>query len=103
MALSRYVGKTSVLFSYDSDGKDLGVPFFSSAYSAAIERFETKLDLASAAMSNFGGPENIALPCHCSSTAALLPEEALFDFRINLVEPLLCALRRLPMPLGFSL
>jgi hypothetical protein len=31
-----------------------------------------------------------------------LPEEAVFDFRIDLVKPLLCALRSIPMPLDFS-
>jgi hypothetical protein len=44
-----------------------------------------------------------ASPCVCSCTAALLPEEAFFDFRIHLVEPLLCALRAIPVRLGFSL
>ena len=44
-----------------------------------------------------------ALPCHCSCPATLLPEEAVFDFRIDLVEPLLCALRSIPVPLDFSL
>ena len=44
-----------------------------------------------------------ALPCGCSYTAALLPEEAFFDFRINLAEPLLCALYSVPVALGFSL
>ena len=44
-----------------------------------------------------------ALPCGCSRTAAPLLEEACFDFRINLVEPLLCALCSVPVPLDFSL
>jgi hypothetical protein len=44
-----------------------------------------------------------ASPCVCSCTAALLPEEAVFNFRIDLVEPMLCALRSIPAPPEFSL
>ena len=47
--------------------------------------------------------QEAALPCRCSCTAALLPEEAFFDFRINLVEPTLCALCSVPVRLGLSL
>jgi hypothetical protein len=43
------------------------------------------------------------LPCHCSCTATRSPDVAVFDFRIDPVEPLLCALRSIPVPLDFSL
>jgi hypothetical protein len=38
----------------------------------------------------------------CLCAATLLPEKAAFDFRIDLVKPLLCALRSIPMPLDFT-
>ena len=44
-----------------------------------------------------------ALPRRYSCAAALLPEEAFFDFRINRVEPLLCALCSVPVLRGFRL
>ena len=45
----------------------------------------------------------VAFKCPCLCTATLLPEEAVFDFCIDRAEPLLCALRSIPIRLDFSL
>jgi hypothetical protein len=64
-----------------------------SLFTERLSRFQPNVDR----------PARHALLCHCSCPATLLPKEAVFDFRVDLAEPLFCAPRPISVPLNFSL